>query len=249
VSKLQGRVALVTGGAKGIGRAISVALASAGAAVGVNYATDSGAAERAVAEIADAGGRAIAVQGDQSRAADVERVFAEVADAFGPVDVLVNNAAVFSYQPVEDITEAEFRRQYDTNVLGPILTIQAFIKQVSPNGGSIINISSAGTAVRNPGSALYTSTKGALVILTQILAKELGGRHIRVNAIAPGATDTEGARALGVIDSERADRLMAATPFARLGRPDDISPVAVFLASDDAYWITGDVIFATGGLH
>jgi 3-oxoacyl-[acyl-carrier protein] reductase len=249
VSKLQDRVAIVTGGSKGIGRAISVALASAGAAVGVNYATDARAAEIAVAAIIDAGGRSIAVQGDQSQPADVERVFADVVDVFGPVDVLVNNAAVFSYQPVEDITEADFRRHYDTNVLGPILTIQAFVKQVPSAGGSIINISSAGTAVRNPGSALYTSTKGALVVLTQILAKELAARHIRVNAIAPGATNTEGARALGVLDSERADQLIAATPLGRLGRPDDISPVAVFLASDDARWITGDIIFATGGLH
>ena len=249
MSTLNGRVALVTGGTKGIGKAISTALASAGAAVGVNYVSDAGTAQLVVAEIEDAGGRAVAVQADKSRRADVERMFAEIGSALGPVDVLVNNAAVFSFQPVEDITEQEFHRQYSTNVLGPILTTQEFIRQVPAVGGSIINISTAGTAVNTPGSALYTSTKGALMVLTRVLANELAARGIRVNAIAPGATDTDGARALGLIGGDMVDRIVATTPLGRLGHPDDIGPIAAFLASEDARWVTGDVIYASGGHH
>ncbi|MBV9582529.1 MAG: glucose 1-dehydrogenase [Chloroflexi bacterium] len=247
---LHGRVAIVTGGARGIGRAISLAFASAGAAVGVNFATDATAAETVVSEIVSGGGRALAVRADQSRSDDVDRLFAEVTRAFGLVDVLVNNAGVFSFQPIEEVTEAEFHRLYATNVLGPIFTMQRFIAQAPARGGSIVNIASAGIAVRGPGSALYTSTKGALVTMTQVLAKELGSRQIRVNAIAPGATQTEGAREVGVTDdSDRYRRLLAATPLGRVGHPEDISPVAVFLASDDARWITGDTLFAAGGIQ
>jgi len=242
-------VAVVIGGAKGIGKAISVSLAAAGAAVGVNYATDAAAAYAVVAEIQAGGGLAVAVRGDQSNPDDVEQLFAATSEAFGLVDVLVNNAGAFSFQPIEDVTEAEFHRLYNTNVLGPILTTQCFVRQAPAKGGSIINISSAGTALRGPGSALYTSTKGALVTLTQILAKEFGPRQIRVNAIAPGATDTEGARRVGALEGDRHARLLAATPLGRIGQPDDISPVAVFLASDDARWITGDVIFVAGGIQ
>jgi len=249
VSRLDGQVAIVTGGSKGIGRAIAVAFGSAGASVGVNYARDAVAAAAVVAEIETAGGHALTVQGDCSKAGDVERVFDQTIERFGPVDVLVNNAGVFSFQPIQEVTEAEFHRLYDTNVLGPILTMQRFADQARPDGGSIVNISSAGTALRGPGSALYTSTKAALVTLTQILAKELGPRHIRVNAIAPGATETEGAHDVGALQGDRHARLLSATPLGRVGAPDDISPVAVFLASNDARWITGDVIFAAGGIQ
>lgn len=249
MSGLDGQVAIVTGGSKGIGRAIAVAFGAAGAAVAVNYARDAEAAAAVVAQIRGAGGTALAIQGDCSKSAAVAHLFDQTIERFGPVDVLVNNAAVFSFQPIGEVTEAEFRRLYDTNVLGPIFTMQYFASQARPEGGSIINISSAGTALRGPGSALYTSTKAALVTITQILAKELGPRSIRVNAISPGATDTEGAHDVGALQGERHARLLAATPLGRIGTPDDISPVAVFLASSDARWITGEVIFAAGGIQ
>jgi 3-oxoacyl-[acyl-carrier protein] reductase len=244
---LEGRVALVTGGSKGIGRAISRSLAEAGAMVAVNYAGDAEAAKRTVAEIEDSGGRAMTARADKSQAGEVRRMFAEVNEAFGVVDIVVDNAAVYSFQPFEDITETEFHRQFDINVLGSILVIQEYLGQVSPGGGSIIIISTAGISTNNPGSALYTSTKSAQTALTRVLASEVAARKIRVNAIAPGATDTEGARALGLIGGDMIGRVVAATPLGRLGTPEDIGPIAVFLASDDAKWITGDVIYASGG--
>ena len=248
MNTLEGRVALVTGGSKGIGRAISKSLAEAGASVAVNYAGDTEAAKRTVAEIEDSGGRAMPARADKSHAGDVRRMFAEVNEAFGVVDIVVDNAAVYSFQPFEDITETEFRRQSDTNVLGSILVVQEYLRQVSPDGGSIIIISTAGITTNNPGSALYTSTKSAQTTLTKVLANEVAARKIRVNAIAPGPTDTEGARALNLTGGVMLDRAVAATPLGRLGTPEDIGPIAVFLASDDAKWITGDVIYASGGL-
>ena len=242
-STLEGRVALVTGGSKGIGRAISRSLAEAGASVAVNYAGDTEAAKRTVAEIENSGGRAMTARADKAHADEVRRMFAEVNDAFGVVDIVVDNAAVYSFQPFEDITEAEFHRQFDTNVLGSILVVQEYLRQVSPEGGSIIIISTAGITTNSPGLGLYTSTKSAQTTLTKVLANEVAARKIRVNAIAPGATNTEGARALNLIGSEMLDRFIAATPLGRLaGTPEDIGPVVVFLASDDAKWITGDVI-------
>ncbi|MEV6603918.1 SDR family oxidoreductase [Kutzneria sp. NPDC051319] len=236
---LHGRTVLITGGSKGIGRGIATAMAAAGARVVVNYGRDRPAADNVVEAL---GGAAVAIRADVSKAADVRRLFAEA----GPVDVLVNNAAAFSFQPVEDVTEREFRRQYDTNVLGPLLTTQEFLKQAPETGGSIINVTTAGVSTNSPGGALYTSTKAALTTLTRIAAKEFGARGIRVNAIAPGATDTEGARGLGVLD---APGLAARIPLGRVGRPEDIAPVAVFLASDDARWITGEVVHASGGFR
>ena len=244
---LNGRVALVTGGGKGIGRGISSALAAAGAAVAVNYATDRPAAERTVAEIVGSGGRAVAVAGDVASPGDVERLFEQANAALGPVDTLVNNAAIFSFQPFEDVTPSEFDRHYRTNVLSVFLTCQGFVKQLPGTGGSIVNISTSGVSNNAAGSALYTSTKAAITTLTRALANELGPRNVRVNAVAPGATDTDGTRALGLITDEMVARVVAATPLGRLGHPDDIGPVVAFLASQDAAWITGDVIFASGG--
>jgi 3-oxoacyl-[acyl-carrier protein] reductase len=239
MTSLHHRTALITGGSKGIGRGIAVAMAAAGARVVVNYGHDRRAAEESVAAIGD---RAVAVQGDVSDAGDVRRMF----ETAGKVDVLVNNAGVFSFQPIEDVTEKEFRRQYDTNVLGPFLTIQEYLRQAPEHGGSIINVTTAGVATNSPGGALYTSTKAALTALTRIAAKEFGPRGIRVNAIAPGATETEGAAAIGALDS---GEMAARSVFGRVGTPEDIGPVAVFLASDDARWITGEVVHAAGGFH
>ncbi|QUQ67445.1 SDR family NAD(P)-dependent oxidoreductase [Kutzneria sp. CA-103260] len=239
MTSLHDRTALITGGSKGIGRGIAAAMAAAGARVVVNYGHDRRAAEETVAAIGD---RAVAVQGDVGDAADVRRMF----DTAGPVDILVNNAAVFSFQPIGDVTEKEFRRQYDTNVLGPFLTIQEYLRQAPERGGSIINVTTAGVDTNNPGSALYTSTKAALTSLTRIAAQEFGPKGIRVNAIAPGATETEGAAALGVLDS---GAMAARSVFGRAGTPADIGPVAVFLASEDARWITGEVVHASGGFR
>ncbi|HYZ55169.1 MAG TPA: glucose 1-dehydrogenase [Streptosporangiaceae bacterium] len=249
MNTLEGRVALVTGGSKGIGRAISRSLAEAGASVAVNYASDEEAAKRTVAEIQDSGGRAMTARADKSHAEEVRRMFAEVNEAFGVVDIVVDNAAVYTFQPFEDITETEFRRQFDINVLGSILVAQEYLRQVSPDGGSIISILTAGISTNYPRSALYTSTKSALMTLTRVLAKEVADRKIRVNAIAPGATDTEGARAVRQSGGSVDARLVAAIPLGRRGTPEDIAPVAVFLASDDAKWITGDVIYASGGQY
>ncbi|MFE4828836.1 SDR family NAD(P)-dependent oxidoreductase [Streptomyces sp. NPDC056672] len=249
MGKLVSRTAVVTGGTKGIGRGIALALAAEGASVAVAYSRDDRAAKDAVAEIERHGGRALAVRADVSRADQVADLFARTVREFGPAHILVNNAAVFSFQAMTEITEEEFHRQYGTNVLGPVLTTRAFAEQAPAENAVIINVTTSGVAHNRPGSALYTSTKAALTTMTRISAKELAGRGIRVNALAPGATDTEGARSLGVIDSDMADELIAATPLGRIGRPEDVAAVALFLASDDSAWITGEVIHADGGGH
>lgn len=246
---LDGRVALVTGGGKGIGRGISRALAAAGAAVAVNYAADREAASRTVDAIAAAGGRAAAVAGDVGSPEDVERMFARAAEAFGPVDTLVNNAAVYSFQPIEEVTPEDFERHYRTNVLGVFLTCRAFVRQVPAAGGAIVNVATSDIAANTAGSALYTSTKGAVTTMTKVLANELGARNVRANVVAPGPTDTEGARALGLITEENVARAVAGTPLGRLGHPDDIGSAVALLASRDAAWITGDVVFASGGFR
>ncbi|PRY39706.1 SDR family NAD(P)-dependent oxidoreductase [Umezawaea tangerina] len=245
---LNGRVALVTGGGKGIGRGISSALAAAGAAVAVNYAADRSAAERTVADIVAHGGKAVALAGDVGEPDDVERLFDRAAAAFGPVDTLVNNAATYTFGPLEDVTPEEFDRQYRTNVLGTFLTCRAFVRRVPATGGSIVNVSTSGLAGNRPGAALHLSTKAAVTTLTRVLANELGPRNVRVNAVAPGATETEGSRGL-VADEGLVAGVVAATPLGRLGQPSDIGPVVAFLASPDAAWITGDVVFASGGLR
>lgn len=245
--RLNGKVAIVTGASKGIGAAIAKALAAEGAAVVVNYASSVADAERVVAHITGKGGRAIAVKADVSTSAEVEHLFRETRRAFGPANVLVNNAGVYSFGPLESVTSDEFHRQMNTNVLGTFLATQAAAAQFGETGGSIINIASAAVEMNGPGTALYTATKSAVVAMTKVLSKELGPRNIRVNAVAPGATESEGLHALGIFGSDFLNGMIAQTPLGRLGQPDDIAPVAVFLASDESAWVTGEVIFASGG--
>jgi 3-oxoacyl-[acyl-carrier protein] reductase len=249
MSKLSGRTAVVTGASKGIGAGIAKGLAAEGAAVVVNYASSKDGAEKVVAEIKGKGGKAIAVQGDVSKAADVKKIFAEAHRAFGRLDILVNNAGVYQFSPLEGITEEEFHRHFNTNVLGVLLATQEAARYFGDGGGSVINISSAVTELNAPQTAVYTATKGAVDSVTRVLAKELGPRKIRVNSINPGVVETEGTSAAGVIGSDFEKQLVAQTPLGRAGTPDDIAPVAVFLASDDSRWLTGDTLLASGGLQ
>jgi len=247
MSKLTGKVAIVTGASKGIGAGIAKGLAAEGASVVVNYASSREGADKVVAKIAEGGGRAVAVQADVSKAADVKRLFEETKKAFGRLDVLVNNAGVYAFEPVETLTETEFHREFDTNVLGTLLTIQEALKYFGPDGGNVINISSVASQNPPPNSAVYSATKGAVDSITVTLSRELAARKIRVNAIAPGGTESEGLVAMGVIGSEFEKQMVGMTPLGRLGQPDDIAKVAVFLASDDAGWLTGERITASGG--
>jgi 3-oxoacyl-[acyl-carrier protein] reductase len=251
MSKLDGKVALVTGASKGIGAGIAKALASAGAAVVVNFASDQPGAEAVVNEITESNRRALAVQADVSRAADVVRMFAEIKRAFGTLDIVVNNAGVYMTMPLEALTEEEFHREFNTNVLGPMLVIRESLKHFGPHGGSVINIGSAASRMHPPNYSVYAATKGALDAVTGVLAKELAPRKIRVNAINPGATLSEGTQAAGLygVGSEFEKQLIAMTPLGRIGMPSDIAKVAVFLASNDSGWLTGEIILASGGLH
>jgi 3-oxoacyl-[acyl-carrier protein] reductase len=246
---LDGKVALVTGASKGIGAGIAKGLAAAGASVVVNYASSKEGADRVVSEIVAQGGKAFAAQGDVSKNDDVKQLFAEVAREFGGLDVLVNNAGVYSFGPLESITETEFHRQYNTNVLGTLLATQEAVKLFGKKGGSIVNIGTAGTKNPGPAMALYLSTKGSIDIVTQVLAKELGPKKIRVNSINPGGTETEGAHALGVMGSEFEKHLISQTPLGRFGQPEDIAPVAVFLSSEASRWITGEILLVSGGMR
>jgi 3-oxoacyl-[acyl-carrier protein] reductase len=248
VSKLAGKVAIVTGASKGIGASIAKRLGADGAAVVVNYASSKDGADKVVKEITEAGGKAVAVQGDVSRSTDVQRIFDESKKAFGPVDVLVNNAGVYHFQDVDSISEDQFHRQFNTNVLGIILTVQEAAKQFGPEGGSVINIGSVVSRKTVPNSAVYTATKHAVDGLTKTLALELGPRKIRVNSINPGGVDTEGVRDMGIIGSDFHKKIIEDTPLGRFGEPDDIAPVASFLASDDSAWITGEILGVSGGL-
>jgi 3-oxoacyl-[acyl-carrier protein] reductase len=249
MGELEGKVAIVTGASKGIGAAIAKGLGAAGAAVVVNYASSREGADRVVAEITSKGGRAVAVQGDVAKAADVRRLFEETQRAFGTLDVLVNNAGVYQLEPIESVVEDAFHRQFNTNVLGPILAIQEAVKYFGPKGGSVINISSVASTSAPPNSVVYSATKGALDTVTQVLAKELGPRRIRVNTIAPGGVETEGVHAAGLIGSDFEKQIVAGTPLGRFGQPEDIAGVAVFLASDAAGWVTGERIGASGGFR
>jgi len=248
MSKLAGKVALVTGASKGIGAAIAKALAAEGAKVVVNYASSKAGADAVVEKITAAGGKAIAVQGDVSKAEQVKGLVDATIKEFGRLDVLVNNSGVYEFGAIEEITEEHYHRQFNVNVLGLLLTTQAAVKHIG-EGGSIINISSVVTSLTPPASAVYTGTKGAVDAITGVLAKELGPRKIRVNAILPGMVETEGAHTAGIIGSDFEHTAVAQTPLGRIGQPDDIARIAVFLASDDAGWLTGERVTAAGGFH
>ena len=248
MSRLAEKVAIVTGASKGIGAGIAAAFGAEGARVAVNYSSDREGAERVARAITDNGGEAIAVGADVSKAADVARLFKEVDSAFGRLDVLVNNAGVFRFGAIAEIAEESFHLHYNINVLGTILTVQQALKRFGAEGGSVINLSSIVGSHPVPGALLYASTKGAIETLTKGLALELGPRKIRVNAIAPGYTETEGNVAAGTFEGGAGAVLAGKTPLGRLGRVTEIAPLAVFLASDESAWITGEVIRAAGGL-
>jgi 3-oxoacyl-[acyl-carrier protein] reductase len=249
MAKLSNKVAVVTGASKGIGAGIAKGLAAEGASVVVNYASSKGGADRVVAEIVKEGGKALAIQGDVAKADDVERIFAETTKAFGRLDVLVNNAGVYQFAALGDITQEQFHRQFNTNVLGLILATQQAAKFFGPEGGSIINIGSAVSQLTPPTSAVYTATKGAVDAVTRVLAKELGPKKIRVNSINPGMVETEGAHEAGFIGSDFQKYAEGQTPLGRIAQPADISPIAVFLASRDSGWLTGETLLASGGLR
>jgi 3-oxoacyl-[acyl-carrier protein] reductase len=247
MKKLANKVAVVTGASKGIGAGIARDLAAEGAAVVINYASSKEGAEKVVAEIVANGGRAIAVQGDVSKSADVERLFDETKKNFGGIDILVNNAGVYKFGGIEEVTEEEFHRQFNTNVLGLLLATRSAVKSFGENGGSVINIGSVVSRIAPPGSSIYTATKGAVDAITHVLSRELGPKNIRVNSINPGMVETEGAHASGIIGSEFEDNAVKNTPLGRIGQPGDIAPLAVFLASDDSRWLTGETLLAGGG--
>lgn len=245
---LSGKVAIVTGASKGIGAGIAKGLAGAGASVVVNYAGSKEGAEQVVRDIVAQDGKAVAVQADVAKAEDVKRLFAETERAFGAPSILVNNAGVYVFQALGDITEEQFHRQFDTNVLGLLLASQEAAKHF-PAGGSIINISSIASTNATPNTAVYSATKAAVDSVTRVLSRELGPRQIRVNSISPGPTETEGTHALHVFESEMGKKLVAGTPLGRTGLPEDIAPAAVFLASEASAWITGESIRVSGGAY
>lgn len=249
MGKLENKVAVVTGASKGIGASIAKALATQGAAVVVNYASSKEGADRVVADIHGKGGKAVAVQGDVAKASDVQRIFAETIKKFGKLDVLVNNAGVYQFAPLEDITEEQFHRQFNTNVLGLILATQEAVKYFGPEGGSVINIGSTASQITPPTSTVYTATKGAVDAVTRVLSKELGPKKIRVNSINPGMVETEGVHTAGIIGSDFQKQQEAQTPLGRIAQPEDIAPIAVFLASADSGWLTGETLLASGGVR
>jgi 3-oxoacyl-[acyl-carrier protein] reductase len=246
--KLAGKTAVVTGASKGIGAGIAKRLAAAGASVVVNYSASKGGAEKTVAEITKAGGKAIAVQADLTKKSDIERLFQETKKAYGAVDVLVNNSGIYEGAPIEQVTEDHFHRQFNLNVLGLLLATQEALKIFNPAGGSIINISSVVGINPIPNLTVYSATKGAVDAITKGLAKELGARKIRVNSLNPGLTETEGLHAAGMTDGDFVKDVTSKTPLGRIGSPDDIGAVATFLASDESAWITGETVRAAGGL-
>ncbi|MDO6430050.1 glucose 1-dehydrogenase [Flavitalea sp. BT771] len=249
MNKLANKVAVVTGASKGIGAQTAKGLAAEGASVVVNYSSSKEGADKVVAEIKSKGGKAIAIQGDVSRAADITRLFAETKKAFGSLDILVNNAGIYKFSTLEEITEEEFHRQFNTNVLGLLLTTQEAVKNFGANGGSVINIGSAATRLTPAGSSVYSATKAAVDAISGVLAKELGPKKIRVNSLNPGIVETEGTHTAGFIGSDFEKQLASQSPLGRIGQPEDISSVAVFLASDDSRWLTGEMVTVSGGVH
>jgi 3-oxoacyl-[acyl-carrier protein] reductase len=247
--KLAGKVAVVTGASKGIGAAIAKQLADEGASVVVNYSSSKEGAERVVADITAKGGKAVAVQANVAKQADIQRLFAQTKTAFGRLDVLVNNAGIYEFAPLEQVTAEHFHKQFDLNVLGLILATQEAAKHFGPEGGSIINISSIASTLAPPNASVYSATKAAVDAVTKSLAKELGRRKIRVNAINPGMVDTEGYRAAGIAESDMRKQTEAMTPLGRIGQPQDIAPAAVYFASPDSAWVTGETLYITGGLR
>ena len=245
--KLAGKVAVVTGASKGIGASIALHLAAEGAAVVVNYASDKGGADRVVGEITGNGGRAVAVQANLGKEGDVRRLFAETRTAYGRLDVLVNNAGVYDFAPLENVTAEQFHRLFDVNVLGLILATQEAAKLFGADGGSVVNISSVVATSAPPNGSVYSATKAAVDAVTKSLAKELGPRKVRVNSINPGMVETEGVRAAGIHESDMRRHVEAQTPLGRIGQPADIAPAAVFFGSDDSRWITGETLYISGG--
>jgi 3-oxoacyl-[acyl-carrier protein] reductase len=247
--KLSGKVAVVTGASKGIGAGIAKELAAQGASVVVNYASAKQDADRVVDEISKRGGKAMAVQGNVAKKAEVERLFTQTEKAFGKIDILVNNAGVYEFVPLEDVTEQQFHKMFDTNVLGMLLTTQEALKHFNSDGGSVINIGSLASSLTPPTAVVYNATKGAVDAITRTLAKELGPRRIRVNSINPGMVVTEGAVAGGYTEGDMRKTFESATPLGRIGQTEDIAPSVVFFGSDDSKWITGETLFIAGGLR
>jgi 3-oxoacyl-[acyl-carrier protein] reductase len=248
MSRLKGKVALVTGASKGIGAAIAKSLAAEGAAVAVNYSSSKAGADKTVAEIVAAGGKAVAVQGDVSKAADAQKIVDSTVKQLGRLDVLVNNSGLYEFAPLESVTEESFHKMFNVNVLGLLLTTQAAAKHLG-EGSSIINVGSVVSRLTPPGSAVYTATKGAVDAITGVLSRELAGRKIRVNSLNPGMVETEGSHSGGIIGSDFEKSTVAQTPLGRVGQPDDIASVAVFLASNDSHWLTGEQLLVGGGLR
>src|SRR5579875_93333 len=249
MAKLTGKVAVVTGASKGIGAGIAKSLAAAGASVVVNYASDKAGADKTVAAITKAGGKAVAIQASVAKSADIEKLFAETKKSFGKVDILVNNAGVYSFSPLEAVTEDEINRIFSTNVAGLLLTTKAAVSHFPADGGSVINIGSVVSEVTPPNSSIYTGSKGAVDAITRVLAKELGPKKIRVNAVNPGLTITEGTHIAGIAGSDFEKNTVADTPLGRTGTPEDIAEVVTFVASDEARWVTGALLQAGGGLR
>jgi 3-oxoacyl-[acyl-carrier protein] reductase len=247
--KLSGKVAVVTGASKGIGASIALHLAAEGAAVVVNYASSKDGAERVVGEIVRKGGKAVAVQANVANQDDIQRLFSEAKKAFGRLDILVNNAGIYEFAPIENVTAEHFHKLFDLNVLGLILASQEAVKYFGADGGNIVNISSVVATLAPPATSVYSATKAAVNAVTRSLAQELGPRNIRVNAINPGMVETEGVHSAGIADSDFRRQIESQTPLGRIGQPQDIAPAAVFLASSDSAWITGETLYISGGLR
>jgi 3-oxoacyl-[acyl-carrier protein] reductase len=249
MAKLAGKVAVVTGASKGIGAAIARRFGAEGAKVVVNYASDKAGADAVVRDIEAAGSKAVAVQANVGDGKEVERLFAETKKTFGKIDILVNNAGVYEFRPLEEIDEAHFRKQFDLNVLGLLLATKAAVRNINGNGASIINLSSIASKTPPPAASVYSATKGAVDVLTRSLARELGPRNIRVNTLAPGVTDTEGVRALAQDGEDFRSQAISRTPLGRVGTVEDIAGAALFLASDESRWITGEELLVGGGIR